>query len=81
MTGADEPYIVEFVQMGGSVKVSAIDPVTGTEVSIVGPASAGRVQLERTAVRKLEYVIAKKHGGDGDDGAGGSAPPRRGRVV
>ena len=52
-------YLIEFIAMGNSVKVSALDPVTGMEVSIVGPASAGRHILTTNAVRKLERQIAK----------------------
>ncbi len=35
MSEADN-YIIEFTQIGGSVKVTAVDPRTMTEVSIVG---------------------------------------------
>lgn len=54
-----EGYIVEFRRLGNSVKVSAIDPDTGTEVSIVGPANASRSELSRNAVNKLKYVLNK----------------------
>lgn len=53
-------YIIEFIQIGSSVKVSAVDPLTGREVSIIGPPSAGRAQLSRLAVQKLEYVLGKE---------------------
>ncbi|MBL4801451.1 MAG: hypothetical protein JKY45_06115 [Emcibacter sp.] len=53
-------YLVEFIQIGSSVKVSAVDPVTGREVSIVGPASASRNQLSSVAVKKLKYVLSKE---------------------
>ncbi len=56
-------YIVEFQQHGSSVKVSAIDPVTMMEVSIVGPSSVGQEELKRTALAKLHYVMSKKDGG------------------
>ncbi len=55
-----EGYIVEFVQIGQSIKVSAVDTKTGREVSIVGPVQASREQLTRLAVKKLEYVLARK---------------------
>ena len=55
-------YLLEFQQMGRYVKVSAIDPVTNVEVSIVGDASASKAELERVAIRKLEYVLRKKLG-------------------
>lgn len=53
-------YLLEFLPMGNSVKVSAIDPVSGTEVSIVGPVNASKDELTRVAVSKLEYVMREK---------------------
>lgn len=64
--------LIEIIQMGGSVKVSAIDPVTGTEVSIVGPPSAGEEVLTRNAVNKLNYMLAKRRGDGDSDGNGDS---------
>lgn len=55
--------IFEFQRVGGYVKVSAVDTETSAEVSIVGPPSAGQVELERLAARKLEYVLAKRAAG------------------
>jgi len=55
--------IFEFQRVGGYVKVSAVDTMTSAEVSIVGPPSAGQVQLERLAARKLEYVLKKRADG------------------
>lgn len=52
--------IIEFRRVGASVKVSAIEPKTLIEVSIIGPASSSRGDLERAVLRKLEYVMAKK---------------------
>ena len=52
--------IIEFYPVGAYVKVSAIDPVTLTEVSIVGDPQAGEARLKREAVRRLEYVLARK---------------------
>lgn len=48
--------------MGNVVKVSAIDPKTGTEVCIVGSPKAGQENLKRVAARKLEYVMKKRLG-------------------
>ena len=56
----DERYLIEFRQIGASVKVSAIDPATDTEVSIVGPANASRQQLVAGAVAKLEFILNRK---------------------
>ena len=56
---AKEIY-VEFVVLGNAVKATAIDPETGDEASIVGPASAPQSVLAENARRKLEYVQKKK---------------------
>ena len=52
--------IIEFISVGAYVKVSAVDPVTLTEVSIVGDPHAGEARLKREVVRRLEYVLARK---------------------
>lgn len=52
--------LFEFVRVGAYVKVSAIDARTNTEVSIVGPPSAGQAQLKATVLKKLQYVLQKK---------------------
>ncbi len=51
---------IEFIPMGTSVKVCAIDSLTGTEVSIVGPANAGQETLKQNAIKKLQYILSKK---------------------
>ncbi len=48
----DTRYIIECIYMGRYAKVSAVDPVTATEVSIVGDASRSKKELERVAVLK-----------------------------
>jgi hypothetical protein len=55
----DQGYIIEFHRIGNAVKVTAMDPVTLTEVSMVGAPGAGETELTRLVVRKLEYVLAK----------------------
>lgn len=52
-------YLLEFIPARGAIKVSAIDPITGTEVSIVGSPTASQTQLERVAVQKLQYVLGR----------------------
>lgn len=61
MSGTDN-YIIEFTQIGGSVKVTAVDPKTMTEVSIVGSAQHSQDFLTRQAVKKLEFMLAKRRG-------------------
>jgi hypothetical protein len=60
---AEREVILEFQRIGNSVKVTAVDPETLIEVSIVGAASAGEEALRRTAVRKLEYVLGRRRPG------------------
>jgi hypothetical protein len=43
----------EFTPHGRSVKVAALDSATGTEVSVIGPASASQADLQRLALQKL----------------------------
>jgi hypothetical protein len=57
---SQEGYIIEFIVVGKSVKVTAMDPVTLKEVSIIGARGASRRELAALAVRKLQYVMAKK---------------------
>jgi hypothetical protein len=59
--GPSEVYL-EFVVYGSTAKVTAIDPATGCEASVVAPASSPRAVLEQAALRKLEYVLAKERG-------------------
>ena len=59
MSAADN-YIIEFTKIGASVKVTAIDPTTMTEVSIVGSAQHSQDFLSRQAIKKLEYVLSRR---------------------
>lgn len=53
-----ENYIIEFYALGKFVKVTAIDPVTLTEASIVGDPNASKHELSKLAVRKLKWKIS-----------------------
>ena len=57
---AERETIFEFFQLGGAVKVTAVDVATGTEASIVGDPAAGETVLKRVAKQKLDYVMAKR---------------------
>ncbi|HMK81819.1 MAG TPA: serine hydroxymethyltransferase [Xanthobacteraceae bacterium] len=57
---ADRDVFFEFIAIGASVKVTAIDSQTGIEVSIVGPASAAQADLERLALQKLKARLARE---------------------
>ncbi|GAB4145940.1 MAG: hypothetical protein Tsb0016_16130 [Sphingomonadales bacterium] len=52
-------FLIEFIAMGNAVKVSAIDPVSGVETSIIGAASASQHDLMVLAAKKLRYVLNK----------------------
>ena len=52
--------ILEFIVHGSYVKVSAVDPISGIEVSIVGDRKAEQSYLESVATKKLAMVL-KKH--------------------
>lgn len=52
-------YIVEYVVIGNSVKVTAFDPVSLREVSIVGASTVTKEQLAKLAIRKLVYMNEK----------------------
>jgi len=56
----DNDFIIEFIAMGNSVKVTCVDPRTGKEVSTIGPANAPRSQLSQAAVNKMRYVLSKE---------------------
>ncbi len=52
--------LFEFHTRGRSIRVVAIDPVSNTEVTMVGARGYSEHILKRLAARKLSYVIAKK---------------------
>jgi hypothetical protein len=52
----------EFTVIGTSVKATAIDSVTGIEVSVVGPVTARRNELQRLALAKLERRLTRENG-------------------
>jgi len=56
----EREVIFEFRRVGAAVKVSAVDVVSGIEVSIVGDPAVGEATLQRLARRKLDYVLARQ---------------------
>lgn len=68
----DEKLIVEFQVVGAYVKVSAVDPATLEEVSIVGDPRQGEAALSALAVRKLRYVQRRRREGTGGEARGTS---------
>ena len=61
MTEPEEREVYfEFVAIGNVVKVTAIDSVTGTEVSAMGPTSASQADLQQLALQKLKARIKRE---------------------
>lgn len=60
---AEREILLELHQIANAAKVTAVDTVTLVEVSIVGPPGAGEEALKRIAIRKLDYVLAKRERG------------------
>jgi hypothetical protein len=52
----------EFTVIGTSVKATAIDSVTGIEVSVIGPVTARRNELQRLALAKLDRRLTRENG-------------------
>jgi len=56
----DKRVIIEFIKVGAYVKVSAIDPVSSVEVSIVGDPASSQERLKSTVLKKLNFVLSKR---------------------
>lgn len=56
----DSNYIIEYVAIGHQVKVTAVDPVTGTEAVVIVPATLPQQAAAQQAINKLHYVLGKK---------------------
>jgi hypothetical protein len=50
----------EFVAIGNAVKVTAIDSLTGVEVSTMGPTSASQADLQQLALQKLRMKLRRE---------------------
>ena len=57
--GEREVYF-EFAAIGNAVKVTAIDSVTGIEVSAMGPSSAPQAALQQLALQKLKLRLTRR---------------------
>jgi len=71
---SEATFYLEFLTMGKQVKVMAIDPETGIEVSIIAPQSASQSEMSSVAVEKLKRRIAK----EAEQEAGKTAKPSAG---
>ena len=52
--------LFEFKKNGNVVKVSAIEPETRTEISVVVPAGLSVDEMKLQAAKRLNYVLRKK---------------------
>lgn len=59
-SGLGNSVLIELYHVGNAVKVSAVDPVTMTEVSVLGSSGTHEHYLRQAAVRKLERVLRQK---------------------
>ncbi len=59
---SERDIILEFITLGNSVKVTAVDPDTGIEAVIVASPHTPRSVLSDLALRKLRYVTARREG-------------------
>lgn len=78
---SDPPYdpelpevLFEIVAIGNAVKVSALDPITNTEVSVLGPVTASAYTLKMNALRKLKAKLRKSN-------PQGPAKPLKGQLI
>lgn len=56
---ADGEVYFEFVQVGQQMRVAAIDAATGTEVIVITPVSANKLQMQQIALAKLRRKLGE----------------------
>tara|TARA_R110002124_G_scaffold39774_9_gene125382 strand:+ start:6601 stop:6897 length:297 start_codon:yes stop_codon:yes gene_type:complete len=60
-SGGSREIIFEFTPLGGSVKATVIDVLTGVEVSVTGPSGpAAQRELQRIALAKLRQRLVRE---------------------
>ncbi|MBE6458263.1 MAG: hypothetical protein E7010_00430 [Alphaproteobacteria bacterium] len=52
--------LFEYIRQGQYVKVTAIEPETRIEASVVVPANLSREQMQIQALNRLNYILKKK---------------------
>ncbi|MEQ8370060.1 MAG: hypothetical protein RIE31_01675 [Alphaproteobacteria bacterium] len=55
-----EEIIFEYQAIGQTVRVSATDPASLTEVTVIAPRTAGEATWRRIAEQKLRWVLARR---------------------
>lgn len=61
-TKSEGEVILELRPVGSVVRVAAVDVATGTEVVVMGPATASQQTLEQVAMAKLRRKLAMDRG-------------------
>lgn len=51
--------LFEFQRVGNIMRVTAIDPLSGTEVIMIADPKMNQTAIKRLAARKLSYVVNK----------------------
>ncbi len=52
----------EFIRLGAQIRVAAIDAATGTEVVVIAPVTATRIQMQNLALAKLKRRLEQAGG-------------------
>ena len=52
--------LFEFVKLGNSVRVTALDVKSGTEAITVVPANISQEQMKQAALKKLKFLLEKE---------------------
>lgn len=55
--GSSREVLFEFTQLGQQMRVAAIDAATATEVVIIAPLTATRLQMQNIALAKLKRKL------------------------
>ena len=59
-SGQSEVYF-EFRQIGGQMRVAAIDAKTGIEVIVIAPVTASQIQMQNLALAKLKRRLESQN--------------------
>lgn len=54
-----DEVIFEYIQIGNSTRVVAVDAATGTEVTVQVPSGLSSSDMQSVALKKLVYVLNK----------------------
>jgi hypothetical protein len=58
-TAGGSDVLFEFTQIGGQMRVAAIDSRTGIEVVIIAPLAASQLQMQKLALAKLKRRLGQ----------------------